>query len=53
MLGIHIGLKQNFNLYIGKNCESASNQLNALTRLKRYLGKGERNLLVKFYIFKF
>ena len=53
MLGIHINLKLNFNLYIDKNWESASDQFNALTRFKMYLGKGERNLLAKFYTFKF
>ena len=35
MLGVHIDSKLNFNLYINIVCKSASNQLNALVRLRR------------------
>ena len=36
MLGVHIDSKLNFNLHIDIIYKSASNQLNALVRLKRY-----------------
>ena len=36
---VHIHHTLNFNLHIDKICQSASNQLNALTR---YLGKNEK-----------
>ena len=38
MIGVHIDRILNFNLHIEIICKSASNQLNALLRLKRYLG---------------
>ena len=38
MLGVHIDGKLNFNLHYDIICESVSNQLNALVRLKTYLG---------------
>ena len=38
MIGVHIDGILNFNLHIDIICKSASNQLNALLRLKRYLG---------------
>ena len=38
MLGAHIDSKLNFNLHINIICKSASDQLNTLVRLKRYLG---------------
>ena len=50
MLGVHIDSKLNFNLHIDIICKSASNQLNALVRLKRYLGHVERLVLVNSFI---
>ena len=41
LLGVHIDDKLNFNHHINKLCESAGNQLNALTRLKSFLGLKE------------
>ena len=50
MLGVHIVSKLNFNLYIDIICKSASNQLNALVRV-RYLDHGERLVLVNSFIY--
>ena len=46
MLGVPIDSKLNFNLYIDIICKPASNQLNALVRLKWYLGPEERFVFV-------
>ena len=46
MLGVPIDSKLNFSLYIDIICKPASNQLNALVRLKRYLGPEERFVFV-------
>ena len=35
LLGIHLDNRLNFNLHINTICEYASNQLNALVRLKK------------------
>ena len=37
LFGIQIDDQLNFNLHISKICKSASNQLNALIRLKNFL----------------
>ena len=41
-MDIHVHSKLNLNLHIDNICKSASNQLNALVRSKRYLGHEER-----------
>ena len=46
MLGVHFDSKSNFNLHIDIICKSASNQVNAFVRLKKYLGHEERSVLV-------
>ena len=46
LLGVHINDKLNFNHHINKLCKSKGNQLNALTRLKSFLGLKERVVLV-------
>ena len=51
MLGVHIDSKLNFNLHIDIICKSALNQLDALVRLKRYLGYEERPVLVNSFIY--
>ena len=51
LLGVHIDDKLNFNNHINKLCKSAGNQLNALTRLKSFLGLKERAVLVKSFIY--
>ena len=51
LLGVHIDDKLNFNHHINKLCKSAGNQLNALTRLKSFLGLKERVVLVNSFIY--
>ena len=51
MLGVHIDHKLNFSLHIVKIWHSASNQLNAFTRRKRYLGKMERKVLADNFVY--
>ena len=46
LLGIQIDDKFNFTLYISNICRSAVNQLNALIRLKRFLGFKEKRILI-------
>lgn len=50
MLGVHIDHKLNFSLHIVKIWHSASNQLNAFKRRKRYLGKKERKVLADNFV---
>ena len=50
LLGIEIHDKLNFNHHINNICKSASNQLNALTRLKHLLGFKERKVLVNTFV---
>ena len=51
LLGVHINDKLNFDHHINKLCKYAGNQLNALTRLKSFLGLKERVLLVNSFIY--
>ena len=50
LLGIEIDAKLNFNHHINKICKSASNQRNALIRLKHLLGFEERKVLVNTFV---
>ena len=49
LLGIEINNKLNFNNHINTICRSAANQLNALIRLRRSLGIGERKALIQSF----
>ena len=49
LLGIQIDDKINSNLHISNICTSAANQLNALIRLKRFLGFKEKRILINSY----
>ena len=49
LLGIQINDNLNFNLHISNFCRSAANQLNALIRLKRFLGFKEKRILINCY----
>ena len=49
LLGIEIDDKVSFNHDINNNCESASNQLNVLIRLKHLLGFEERKMLINTF----
>ena len=51
LVGVHNDDKLNFNHHINKLCKSAGNQLNALTRLKSFLGLKERVVLVNSFIY--
>ena len=50
ILGITIDDKLNFNLDIDKTCLKSANQLNALVRLKRFLGNKERKVLINSFV---
>ena len=50
LLGIEIDGKLNFNHHINNICKSASNQLNALIRLKHLLGFKEKKVLVNAFV---
>ena len=49
LLGIQIDDMLNFNLDITNICSSTENQLNALIRLKRFLGFKEKRILMNSY----
>ena len=49
LLGIQINHKLEFNLHISNICQSALSQLNALFRLKRFLGYKEKMILINSY----
>ena len=51
LLGVHIDDRLNFNEHINKICKSAGNQLNALIRLKSFLGLKEKEVLVNNFIY--
>ena len=50
LLGIHLDNRLNFNLHINTICKSASNQLNALVRLKKFLSFEQKKILVNSLI---
>ena len=50
LLGIHLDHRLNFNLHINTICKSASNQLNALVRLKKFLRFEQKKVLVNSFI---
>ena len=52
LLGIQIDDKLSFNLHISNICMSAANQLNALIRLKRFLGFKEKRILINTYLWQ-
>ena len=45
-LGVQLKAELNFNLHIVNICRSAGNQLNALTRLRKFLGSEEKNVVI-------
>ena len=49
LLGVEIDNKLNFEQHINRICKSATNQLNAVIRLKRFLGFQERKALVNSF----
>ena len=53
LLGIEIDDKLNFNNHINTICRSAANQLNALIRLRRFLGIAERKALIQSFVLSY
>ena len=51
LLGVHIDDKPDFNKHVNKICKSAGNQLNALIRLKSFLGLKEKDVLVNSFTY--
>jgi len=51
LLGIEIDSKLNFNKHISKLCNKCAGILNALCRIKRFLGFNERKILVNSFIY--
>ena len=51
LLGVHIDDKLNFKEHYNKICKSAGNQLNALIRIKLFLGLKEKEVLVNSFIY--
>ena len=49
LLGIQVDDKLNLNLHVSNICRSAANQLNALIRLKRFLGFKEKRIPINSY----
>ena len=50
LLGIKIDDKLNFNNHTNTICRSAVNQLNALKRLRRFLGIEQRKALIQSFV---
>ena len=50
LLGIEIDDKLNFNNHMITICRPAANQLNALIRLRRFLGTEERKALIQSFV---
>ena len=51
LLGITLDNKLNFEKHISSICKSASCQLNALFRLKNFLGFKERKILIESFVY--
>ena len=51
LLGLKIDSKLNFEEHISKLCSKSAGQLNALVRLKSYLGFEEKKILVNSFIY--
>ena len=45
LLGVQTDAELNFNLHIANICRSAANQLNAIIRLRKFLGFAEKKVL--------
>ena len=51
LLGINIDTKLSFDEHLSPLCKKASNQLNAISRLHRYLGFKEKELLINSCVY--
>ena len=51
LLGVQRDAELNFNLHMASICRSAANPLNALIRLKKFLGSEEKKVLINSYFY--
>ena len=51
LLGLEIDSKIDFDKHISKLCNKSAGQLNAFTRLNRYLGFEEKKMLINSLIY--
>ena len=49
--GINIGNKLSFDEHVSSLCKKASNQLNAISKLHRYLGFKEKEVLINSFVY--
>ena len=51
LLGVQTDAELNFNLHIANICRSATNQLDALIRLRKLLGFEDKKVLINSYFY--
>ena len=51
LLGIEIDNKLSFEDHVSYLCRKANNQLNAISRLKRYMGTNEKEILINSFVY--
>ena len=51
LLGVEIDNNLNFGKHVSSLCQKAANQLNAISRLKNYMGKKEIEVLINSFIY--
>ena len=51
LLGINIDIKLSFDEPVSLICQKASNQLNAISRLHRYFGFKEKEVLINSFVY--
>ena len=51
LLGVEIDNNLNFNDHISSLCKSASNKLNAISRMHKYIGKKEKQTLINTFVY--
>ena len=51
LLGINIDNKLSFDEHVSSLCKKASNQLDAISRLHRYLGFKEKEVLINSFVY--
>ena len=51
LLGVNIDSKLNFDSHMSDPCKKGSTQLNALNRLRAYIGNKEMEILINSFIY--
>ena len=51
LLGINIDDKLSFDEHVSSLCKKANNQLNAISRLHKYLGFKEKEVLINSFVY--